>query len=243
VVLDSASLQRVNGRGNSAAAVLASAALLVSVLRSGLSLAEQRRLRAAAFGDPLTGLLNYSGFHTLVENEIQRAQRSDAKFCVLTYKLDGLKRLNELRGHREGDRELRRLADAIRSSIRSTDIPARIAGADFAVVFPATSRAGALAAAERLKRLVAVLDEPVNVTVGVAEWPMDGPGKERLLRRADIALYEFNQPQPGKQPTIELTPLANETGDSNPDSNPDSSPSDDDKSALLPGPGRDGSGL
>jgi GGDEF domain-containing protein len=44
-----------------------------------------------------------------------------------------------------------------------------------------------------LKRLVAVLDEPVEVTVGVAEWPTDGPGKERLLRRADIALLESDQ--------------------------------------------------
>jgi diguanylate cyclase (GGDEF)-like protein len=165
----------------------------VLLVRSGVSLGEQRRLRAAAFADALTGLMNYSGFHSLIENEIERAQRSGGKFSVLTYKLDGLKRLNELRGHREGDRQLRRLADAIRSSIRATDVPARIAGAEFAVVFPATSGAGAQSAAERLKRLVAVLDEPVDVTVGVAEWPVDGPGKERLLRRADIALHEPNQ--------------------------------------------------
>jgi diguanylate cyclase (GGDEF)-like protein len=196
MVLAYGSFHRVHGRENAAAVLLASAALLVPLVRSGLSLAEQCRLRAAASADPLTGLMNYSGFHSLIESEIERAQRSGGKFCVLTYKLDGLKRLNELRGHREGDRQLRRLAEAIRSSVRATDTPARIAGAEFAVVFPATSRVGAQAAAERLKRLVAVLDEPVAVTVGVAEWPMDGPGKERLLRRADVGLPESNLRQP-----------------------------------------------
>ena len=193
MVLVYGSFHRMHGRENAAIVLLAGAALLVSLVRSALSLAEQRRLRAAAFADALTGLMNYSGFHSLVENEIERAQRTGGKFSVLTYKLDGLKRLNELRGHREGDRQLQRLADAIRSSIRAADIPARIAGAEFAVVFPATSGAGAQSAAQRLKRLVAVLDEPVEVTVGVAEWPTDGPGKERLLRRADIALHESDQ--------------------------------------------------
>jgi diguanylate cyclase (GGDEF)-like protein len=192
MVLDYDSLHRMHGRESAAAVLLASAALVVPLVRSGLSLSEQRRLRAAAFADALTGLMNYSGFHSLIENEIERAQRSGEKFSVLTYKLDGLKRLNELRGHREGDRQLRRLADAIRSSIRAADIPARIAGAEFAVVFPGTSGAGAQSAAARLKRLVAVLAESFDVTVGVAEWPTDGPGKERLLRRAGIVLPESN---------------------------------------------------
>lgn len=216
MILDYRSLHRGYGGENAAVALLASAALLVALVRSGLSLAELRRLRAAAFADSLTRLMNYSAFHSLIENEIERAQRSGRKFCVVTYKLEGLKRLNELRGHREGDRQLRRLADAIRSSLRAADVPARVGGAEFAVVLPGTSVAGAQSAAEHLKRLIDLFDESVSVTVGVAEWPMDGPGKERLLRRANIALHEPNRAAPTKQPNTALQAQTSETGDSGP---------------------------
>ncbi len=187
------SLDRVHGRENAAAMLLAGAALLVSLIRSGLNLAEQRRLRAAAFEDSLSGLMNYSGFHNVIENEIERAQRSGQRFCVVTFELDGLKRLNDLRGHQEGDRMLRRLANTIRTSHRAADVPARIAGAVFAVVLPGTSGVRAQAAAGRVQSLIAALDEPVGVSVGIAEWPTDGPSKERLLRRADIALQASKQ--------------------------------------------------
>jgi diguanylate cyclase (GGDEF)-like protein len=113
---------------------------------------------------------------------------------LLLIDVDGLKGINDRRGHRAGDAALVRVAAALRRTARQTDLTARWGGDEFALLAPDTRGAAALRLGERICALVSETartdGEPMTVSVGVAT--MDGApddGALQLRERADAALY------------------------------------------------------
>jgi diguanylate cyclase (GGDEF)-like protein len=150
------------------------------------------QLRRLATIDALTDLANYRHLVTVLISEIQRSQRTNHPFVLLLLDLDGLKRVNDRHGHLAGNRALCRVADALRASVRSTDVAARFGGDEFACVLPETSHAGAEELANRIgERLASDHEQPrISVSLGWAIYPRDGGTAELLLSVADRKLYE-----------------------------------------------------
>jgi diguanylate cyclase (GGDEF)-like protein len=107
--------------------------------------------------------------------------------------VDHFKKINDSFGHASGDAALRRLAGLITGSIRSTDIPGRMGGEEFAVLLPDTDSTAAFELAERLRKNVEVdrlEDIPgFTVSIGLASSAVSQPTIEKLLAQADAALY------------------------------------------------------
>ncbi len=122
---------------------------------------------------------------------IKRSQRTSRQFAVLLLDLDGLKQINDGHGHLVGNRALCRVADALRASVRTTDVVARFGGDEFACVLSEASEAGAEDLASRVgERLASDLEQPqVSVSLGWAVYPRDGATPGLLLDAADHALY------------------------------------------------------
>jgi diguanylate cyclase (GGDEF)-like protein len=162
---------------------------------------EADRLRHAATSDPLTGLPNRRAMNDRLRSEWQRAARYGSPLALLLIDIDGLKRINDERGHTGGDRLLRSTATAIRQTLRVTDFGTRWGGDEFSIVAPQTSREAAQRLAERVLVNLADQDRAVGggitASIGVAVFePADagrnsGDGKdaEWLMRAADAALY------------------------------------------------------
>jgi diguanylate cyclase (GGDEF)-like protein len=150
------------------------------------------RLRELSVRDPLTGLANYRELMDVLEAEIRRSQRTERSFAFLFLDVDGLKDINDRRGHLVGSRALCRVAEALRATCRTVDTPARYGGDEFAVLLPETGEAAALQVARRFSNRLAADPEPpaVSASVGVAVYPRDGRTAEALLGFADRALYE-----------------------------------------------------
>jgi diguanylate cyclase (GGDEF)-like protein len=173
-------------------AILALSAFIASVLGG-----EVRRIREAALQlsrfDPLTGLYNRSYFRAALDREIRRSARTNwREFAILMLDLDGLKPVNDTRGHHVGDQLIRGVAAVLHRTVRSTDTSARYGGDEFAVLLPETDRQGALAVAEKLRREAEGLDERgarTTVSIGLVVYPTDGETVEQLLAQADDALY------------------------------------------------------
>lgn len=138
--------------------------------------------------DGLTGLRNHPTFHEDLRREIAAARRHGTELALALVDLDGFKAVNDVRGHRAGDRVLRAVADILESG-RPGDTPFRIGGDEFAVVMPMTGAEGAWAAAERLRTSVADADTGVTVSIGLSMLRPDTLGVEQMLDHADAALY------------------------------------------------------
>lgn len=158
--------------------------------------------------DPLTGLLNRRAFDEMLALEFARSRRSGGPVALLLLDLDDLKLINDRYGHDAGDRALRRLAEILAGSVRSTDsIGARIGGDEFVILAPETSLPAALSLAERLRRsiLAAPASEdfpPFTMSIGIVTLDaLRHSGPASLLADADSALYEAKRGGRGRVAT------------------------------------------
>jgi diguanylate cyclase (GGDEF)-like protein len=109
--------------------------------------------------------------------------------------VDNLKQINDVYGHRAGDRAIIEISHRIRECVRQIDLAARYGGDEFAVILPSTGLSAALIVCERHVEAVArstVLWQreqiPLSISVGVGEYGADA-NPEDVTSRSDQALY------------------------------------------------------
>ncbi len=179
-----------DSRDFAAARVLAStaaAALTRERLRERVD-----ELTKVATVDSVTGLFNRRDVETRITAEIERARRQQQDLAILLIDIDDFKRVNGTRGHLEGDRTLREVADLLRAGVRIFDVCARFGGEEFAIVMPAASVTVAQPIAERIRvrieRSFSHESPPVTVSIGVGMLGDHSSGHE-LVEVADRALF------------------------------------------------------
>lgn len=89
--------------------------------------------------DVLTGLYNRRGFEKYARMQFSQARAKDSMVCVIGIDMDGLKPINDIYGHHEGDSALRVVGYAIKEAVVPGQIGARIGGDEFEVIFPCES--------------------------------------------------------------------------------------------------------
>jgi diguanylate cyclase (GGDEF)-like protein/PAS domain S-box-containing protein len=157
----------------------------------------EEQLRYIADHDSLTGLLNRRRFREELESQIALRRRYGGSGALLLIDLDRLKAVNDTRGHGAGDVALRKVAEAMRGRFRSTDVLARLAGDEFAVLLPSAEAHEAQVLGNALiERLASdeVATWGVSVSVGVATFGAgDTRTTEDVMAAADAALYRAKQ--------------------------------------------------
>ncbi len=154
------------------------------------------RIAQLARFDPLTGLANRALFREALDDALARAQRTGRQCALLFIDLDRFKAVNDSMGHSAGDRLLRDVAVRLREAVGGGATIARLGGDEFAVVLSGASPQRAETAARAVVAAVArpfeIDHQPVSVgaSVGFAMGPGDGASGDRLLKSADLALYE-----------------------------------------------------
>jgi diguanylate cyclase (GGDEF)-like protein len=173
----------------------------LSDLASGVSeLLESRRaissLQSGATTDPLTGLLNRSGWTLGVGREIERARLRGESCAVLLVRVARFKEISELHGHATGDALLIELARRLSRSMRRDDLVARSRGEEFTVLLPAPVEPADVR--NVAARIVTALSAPclvnghritASVNIGSASYPGDATDGPALLQKAETSLY------------------------------------------------------
>ena len=155
----------------------------------------QERLEHQALHDPLTGLPSRRWLGTELDRALAEMGPDDA-VAILFCDVDHFKVVNDSLGHAAGDDLLLQIAGRVAAVLRPPDSVARFGGDELVVLCASVHRASAAAdIAARLHEAAtgrytlgdATVDASLSVGVAVTDAPVPG---ERLLARADIALYE-----------------------------------------------------
>lgn len=173
--------------------------------------ASYSRMRISAEMDGLTRTFNKRHMEQALTEMIYRTactsydrrSRGDEAgvpgLSVLLFDIDHFKHYNDTNGHLAGDKLLQELAQTVQESVRKDDIFGRFGGEEFLLILPNTTLTQGLAAAEKVRTVIAGRPFPfaerqplgrLSVSGGVAEYPHHGTDTATLLQAADAALYE-----------------------------------------------------
>lgn len=156
----------------------------------------EETLKSMAYGDSLTGLANRRATVMRFEEEASLARRRQAPFTVMLFDIDFFKKVNDTYGHQAGDAVLKHVAAILTAAKRQEDLLGRVGGEEFVLLLANTGMEGAKVIAERMRELVADAllqyeGKRIAVTIsgGLAEFPEDGGGWDRIFSKADERLY------------------------------------------------------
>ncbi len=149
--------------------------------------------------DALTDLYSYRALVERLEEEMGQANRAGTTLAMIFVDLDNFKEINDEHGHPVGNEMLRRVADVLRQTIRSTDIAGRFGGDEFVVLLVNADPQGAVRVAEQIRQRIAQIQIQVpnghtqtTASIGLAFHS----GTERsllntddLFAEADASLY------------------------------------------------------
>lgn len=154
-----------------------------------------------AFSDPLTGLPNRRVLDLFLQKAFSAAERG-GELSVVLFDLDGLKQLNDTRGHSAGDDALRTVARVLAANTRASDVSGRLGGDEFLTILPGAPASSALAFAQRVSEELetAAGDRPdgIGLSTGIASHRPGMPGVQALIDAADDALYTAKESGRGR---------------------------------------------
>lgn len=156
----------------------------------------RRQWERAASTDYLTGLANRRTLADAGERAFARARRGEGSLAVAIIDIDHFKRVNDQYGHETGDLAIQYVATVLERQCRAGELPGRHGGEEFVVVATAAGVDEGRALGERLRQAVEStpfcadgIRLPITVSVGVAHLMAHDESFDRLLGRADAALY------------------------------------------------------
>ena len=140
------------------------------------------RLREHAGRDYVTGLANARAF----DEELARLCAARKPFALVVGDVDELKQINDVHGHAAGNAALKRVGEVLAQHAEATDLVARIAGDQFAVL----TRLDAEQVAALTARVNRTLQpDRISVTFGGTRLPEDGETAAELFHKADDRLF------------------------------------------------------
>jgi diguanylate cyclase (GGDEF)-like protein len=161
--------------------------------------ANRTEIERLAYFDPLTGLPNRRLFSDRARQTLQMAVRVQAPGALLLFDIDRFKTTNDSLGHGAGDEVLRETAKRLQDETGENATVARLGGDEFAAMLPRCSPVEAMHAAERLRLALAAplriagMQIEVSTSIGIALFPQDGVELERLVKNAEMAMYEVKR--------------------------------------------------
>jgi diguanylate cyclase (GGDEF)-like protein len=154
-----------------------------------------RHFERMSLEDPLTGIANRRCLEQRLSELLSSTQDPEQGLSVAVIDVNRFKDVNDSFSHHVGDEVLKKIAELAGSSVRTHDLPARLAGDEFVVVFPNTT---ANVASQVSQRICAAVDSfdwdsiapglAVSISYGISHARADD-SVVSLLHRGDAQMY------------------------------------------------------
>jgi len=148
--------------------------------------------------DSLTGLSNRNYMRQMAEIFMEKTLRDGTVLSVILLDIDNFKHYNDTNGHNAGDALLIELSRLMQATSRKEAVLSRYGGEEFVVMLPGIIKKDALTYADRLRDTIARHSFPhrekqplgfISVSGGIASFPEDGDTIDKVIQKADEALY------------------------------------------------------
>ena len=158
--------------------------------------AAEETIRRMAYFDAVTGLPNRARLCQLLSTAIDAARGQRRSLAFVRIGMAHLQELNATLGSTEVDKLVQAVSNRLQQTVGDAGTLGRLADSEFAVLLP---RSGAEPATVLAQRLLAALDDPVDVSgvlldarsnAGISLFPGHGTDAEALMRHAGIALTQ-----------------------------------------------------
>ncbi|MBP1731267.1 MAG: sensory box protein [Deltaproteobacteria bacterium] len=151
--------------------------------------AAEERIRYLSFHDRLTDLHSRDYF----EEELRRLDTyRELPLSLIMGDVNGLKLVNDVFGHQEGDTLLRKIALALKGACRKEDMVARWGGDEFVVLLPKTTEAIAQEFAKRVRKFCSESNgAPIqpSIALGIATKEKADQDLQEVLKTAEDRMY------------------------------------------------------
>ncbi|MCX5685421.1 MAG: diguanylate cyclase [Planctomycetota bacterium] len=160
---------------------------------------DNKTLKVRSITDGLTALYNYRYLMEWMKTEFKISRRYGHDLSMVIVDIDFFKRVNDENGHPFGDLVLKEIAVILKRCSRESDLVARYAGDEFAIICPRSGRKDVQALARRILTACRKHDfvcgerhVPITLSLGTATYPEDAEvvSPEMLMFLADQALYQ-----------------------------------------------------
>ena len=142
---------------------------------------DNANLYELAIFDGKTRLFIHRYFMQRFSDEFHRSERYGGKISVIMFDIDHFKKVNDSYGHQVGDDVLIHVAKEIKTQCRTSDIPCRFGGEEFAVLLTETGCDGALIFAEKIRKNIEAMifaseetEFRITISGGVVTFPETG---------------------------------------------------------------------
>lgn len=157
----------------------------------------RHELQDQSVRDPLTNLWNRRWFHDASQKEINRASAQGQPLSFISLDVDHFKTFNDRHGHDAGDIVLREFGGLLAATFLDGCAACRLGGEEFVVLCPGMTHEVAMERAAKFLDAVAGIEvhhggtrlPRITASAGVSAFPEDGRQMQRLMKRADEALY------------------------------------------------------
>jgi len=150
------------------------------------------QLREISSRDGLTSLYNQRSCMEHLRRELSVAERQGDALSLVYFDLNSFKKLNDTKGHIEGDRLLEEVAAAMKASVRSVDFGCRYGGDEFCIIMPRTQLDKARSVADRMvKNFDKKTKSNVTFSVGIMQsGPENHLSADELIKTADKLMFK-----------------------------------------------------
>lgn len=147
--------------------------------------------------DPLTNVYNRGGLMSKFNIALEEAKKHKHIIAVILFDVDKFKHINDTYGHCQGDAILKVIANAVKKSIRNTDVFGRLGGDEFLIIQQfIKDRKDIMCLVDRILENIKSQsinlnhnEYYINISVGISIFPNDGDNIQELINCADNAMY------------------------------------------------------